>query len=113
MSSANEVMPAITATVRPASPHPSLEFVRIESKKNTVLQSHGRRPWYVYPSKIPLEMRLDCITRYGEDGVPFSDAFVVGIAGEQITHYSSVMQPDISQGGSASGKVTYIMVHLN
>ncbi|GJJ08316.1 hypothetical protein Clacol_002527 [Clathrus columnatus] len=46
--------------------------LRVEAKKNTVLQSHGRRPWY------------------GEDGKPFSEAFVIGIA-----------------GGSASGKVIF------
>jgi len=34
-----------------------------QSKKNTILKSHGRPPWY------------------GEDGLPICDAFVVGIAG--------------------------------
>lgn len=43
-----------------------------QTKKNTVLSSHGRPPWY------------------GENGLPLSNAFVIGIA-----------------GGSASGK-TYV-----
>ncbi|KAI6125082.1 armadillo beta-catenin plakoglobin [Pisolithus croceorrhizus] len=43
-----------------------------QTRKNTVLSSHGRPPWY------------------GENGLPLSDAFVIGIA-----------------GGSASGK-TYV-----
>ncbi|KII89982.1 hypothetical protein PLICRDRAFT_40168 [Plicaturopsis crispa FD-325 SS-3] len=55
----------------PSSPTigPSPPGLSVQSTKNTVLKSHGRPPWY------------------GENGIPLSDAFVVGIA-----------------GGSASGK---------
>lgn len=38
--------------------------VLLQAKKNTILTSHGRPPWY------------------GEDGNHLSDAFVIGIAGE-------------------------------
>ena len=56
--------------------------------KNRILKSHGRPPWSVKNfSKI--DHCLYCfLNRYGEDGRPLSDAFVVGIA-----------------GGSGSGKV--------
>ncbi|KAJ7066975.1 armadillo/beta-catenin/plakoglobin [Mycena amicta] len=46
----------------PTSP-PKLDTSALQPKKNTVLVSHGRLPWY------------------GEDGESISDAFVVGIAG--------------------------------
>lgn len=56
------------------------------TKKNTLLMSHGRPPWY------------------GEDGIPIGDAFVVGIAGGSasgkvyasrytIVFYASDMSP--------------------
>lgn len=47
-----------------------------------------------------------CITRYGEDGVPLANAFVIGIAGDTTTLSYIAMSLNISQGGSASGKVT-------
>lgn len=33
-------------------PAGSAQYVHIESEKNTILQNHGRRPWYVYSSSI-------------------------------------------------------------
>ncbi|KAF8591140.1 armadillo/beta-catenin/plakoglobin [Ramaria rubella] len=72
-----EQAPAITP---PSSPKP--QPVRIESKKNTVLQSHGRRPWY------------------GENGVPFSDAFVIGIAGGSASGKTHVAQQIVRSLGS-------------
>ncbi|KAI0033078.1 armadillo/beta-catenin/plakoglobin [Vararia minispora EC-137] len=44
------------------SPKPD-PFLGVKAMKNTLLKSHGRPPWY------------------DEDGLPFSNAFVVGIAG--------------------------------
>ncbi|ETW83025.1 hypothetical protein HETIRDRAFT_157190 [Heterobasidion irregulare TC 32-1] len=62
--------PAVSPSPSP-SPRPD-PLLTTKTLKNTILKSHGRPPWY------------------GEDGLPFSKAFVVGIA-----------------GGSSSGK-TYV-----
>ena len=55
--------------------------IPMQAMKNTVLKSHGRPPWY---ERVRRSCYLcsDMILRYGEDGLPISDAFVVGIAGE-------------------------------
>ncbi|KAJ7707676.1 armadillo/beta-catenin/plakoglobin [Mycena rosella] len=57
----DEVTPPTDEPTRIATP--KLENLTFQPKKNTVLVSHGRPPWY------------------GEDGHRISDAFVVGIAG--------------------------------
>ncbi|KAF8525854.1 armadillo/beta-catenin/plakoglobin [Hysterangium stoloniferum] len=66
----------------PITPTPTYQqAIRVESKKNTILHSHGRRPWY------------------GEDGLPFSDAFVIGIAGGSGSGKTHVAQQIIESLG--------------
>ncbi|KIJ51553.1 hypothetical protein M422DRAFT_26957 [Sphaerobolus stellatus SS14] len=66
MSGLNGLMPEDGGT--------AVSTISVKSKKNTILQSHGRRPWY------------------GENGVPFSDAFVIGIAGGSSSGKTHVAQ---------------------
>ncbi|KAG0696208.1 armadillo beta-catenin plakoglobin [Suillus ampliporus] len=53
-----------------------------QSKKNTILKSHGRPPWY------------------GEDGLPICDAFVVGIAGGSASGKTHVARQIVRSLGS-------------
>ncbi|KAG1775910.1 armadillo beta-catenin plakoglobin [Suillus placidus] len=53
-----------------------------QSKKNTLLKSHGRPPWY------------------GEDGLPICDAFVIGIAGGSASGKTHVAQQIVRSLGS-------------
>lgn len=69
-----------------ATPATSLSegAVALESKKNTVLKSHGRPPWLV-ACFLFTKTRLTTTMwpeRYGQNGIPMSEAFVVGIAGQ-------------------------------
>ncbi|KAH7909494.1 armadillo beta-catenin plakoglobin [Hygrophoropsis aurantiaca] len=52
------------------------------TKKNTILKSHGRPPWY------------------GEDGLPICDAFVIGIAGGSASGKTHVAQQIVRSLGS-------------
>ncbi|KAI0784247.1 armadillo/beta-catenin/plakoglobin [Abortiporus biennis] len=54
----------------------------LQATKNTVLKSHGRPPWY------------------GEDGLPISDAFVVGIAGGSASGKTHVARQILQKLGS-------------
>ncbi|KAJ3537673.1 hypothetical protein NM688_g6646 [Phlebia brevispora] len=54
----------------------------LQAMKNTVLKSHGRPPWY------------------GEDGLPISDAFVVGIAGGSASGKTHVARQIVKALGS-------------
>ncbi|KIJ66860.1 hypothetical protein HYDPIDRAFT_26280 [Hydnomerulius pinastri MD-312] len=53
-----------------------------QTKKNTILKSHGRPPWY------------------GEDGLPISDAFVIGIAGGSASGKTHVARQIVKSLGS-------------
>ncbi|KAG1895494.1 armadillo beta-catenin plakoglobin [Suillus fuscotomentosus] len=53
-----------------------------QSKKNILLKSHGRPPWY------------------GENGLPISDAFVIGIAGGSASGKTHVAQQIVRSLGS-------------
>ncbi|KAJ8588445.1 P-loop containing nucleoside triphosphate hydrolase protein [Rhizopogon salebrosus TDB-379] len=53
-----------------------------QSKKNTILKSHGRPPWY------------------GEDGLPICDAFVIGIAGGSASGKTHVARQIVRSLGS-------------
>ncbi|KAI0926134.1 hypothetical protein AcW1_008379 [Taiwanofungus camphoratus] len=54
----------------------------LQAKKNTVLKSHGRPPWY------------------GEDGTRISDAFVIGIAGGSASGKTHVARRIVQSLGS-------------
>ncbi|PCH42248.1 armadillo/beta-catenin/plakoglobin [Wolfiporia cocos MD-104 SS10] len=56
--------------------------VLLQAKKNTVLKSHGRPPWY------------------GEDGARISDAFVIGIAGGSASGKTHVARQIVQSLGS-------------
>ncbi|KAH9928598.1 armadillo/beta-catenin/plakoglobin [Fomitopsis serialis] len=56
--------------------------VLLQAKKNTVLKSHGRPPWY------------------GEDGHRISDAFVIGIAGGSASGKTHVARRIVQSLGS-------------
>ncbi|KZT07622.1 armadillo/beta-catenin/plakoglobin [Laetiporus sulphureus 93-53] len=56
--------------------------ILLQAKKNTVLKSHGRPPWY------------------GEDGAPISDAFVIGIAGGSASGKTHVARQIVKSLGS-------------
>lgn len=109
-----------SASVSPeATPNPSPRpdpLLTTKTLKNTVLKSHGRPPWQVLfsPSFLGKETeQVGVHDRYGEDGLPICQAFVIGIAGtfilpltETITYHSAHCSILIcSTGGSASGKV--------
>lgn len=53
-----------------------------QTKKNTVLRSHGRPPWY------------------GEDGLPINNAFVIGIAGGSASGKTHVARQIVKSLGS-------------
>jgi hypothetical protein len=60
----------------------------VSSTKSTVfrshfLKSHGRPPWYD-PRNHSTGYVSKARHRYGEDGNPISDAFVIGIAGASV-----------------------------
>ncbi|OBZ72542.1 Uridine-cytidine kinase-like 1 [Grifola frondosa] len=56
--------------------------ILLQAKKNTVLKSHGRPPWY------------------GEDGTPICDAFVIGIAGGSASGKTHVARRIVQSLGS-------------
>ena len=60
--------------------------VLLQAKKNTVLKSHGRPPWY--NSFHISSDALSDVTRYDEDGHAIHDAFVIGIAGTSFSSLS-------------------------
>ncbi|KAG6335669.1 hypothetical protein ID866_3427 [Astraeus odoratus] len=60
------------------------------TKKNTVLRSHGRPPWYCLSDQ----------SGYGEDGLPISDAFVIGIAGGSASGKTHVARQLVKSLGS-------------
>ncbi|KIM80473.1 hypothetical protein PILCRDRAFT_9652 [Piloderma croceum F 1598] len=70
----------------PQTPVPSITLperdISLQSKKNTVLKSHGRPPWY------------------GQNGKPISDAFVVGIAGGSASGKTHVARQIVRALGS-------------
>lgn len=53
-----------------------------QTKKNTILKSHGRPPWY------------------GEDGLPICDAFVIGIGGGSASGKTHVARQIVKSLGS-------------
>ncbi|KAH8099932.1 armadillo/beta-catenin/plakoglobin [Cristinia sonorae] len=61
---------------------PDTRGVLLQSKKNTILKSHGRSPWY------------------GEDGIPICDAFVVGIGGGSASGKTHVARQIVEKLGS-------------
>lgn len=98
--------PSIIST----SPNPPGKDLKLfQPKKNTVLVSHGRPPWYViYLCTCPFVSLSRLYFRYGENGNLIGDAFVIGVAGEQTDFHSVfIVQLPIPMiaGGSASGKV--------
>ncbi|KAG2131365.1 armadillo beta-catenin plakoglobin [Suillus clintonianus] len=58
-----------------------------QSKKNTILKSHGRPPWY------------------GQDGLPVCDAFVIGIAGGSASGKTHVARQIVRSLGSVPSVV--------
>lgn len=61
---------------------PGKDLKLFQPKKNTVLVSHGRPPWYACSCTVLFmysSTRIDF--RYGEDGNRIGDAFVIGVAG--------------------------------
>ncbi|OCH86072.1 armadillo/beta-catenin/plakoglobin [Obba rivulosa] len=60
----------------------SSSSLTLQAKKNTVLKSHGRPPWY------------------GEDGKPICDAFVIGIAGGSASGKTHVARRIVQSLGS-------------
>jgi len=54
----------------------------LQSKKNTILKSHGRPPWY------------------GINGIPISDAYVIGIAGGSASGKTHVARQILQSLGS-------------
>ena len=76
----NASKPTITRNVTTSD----LGRIPMQAVKNTVLKSHGRPPWYGN-GIIPREVMLIIVPRYGEDGLPITDAFVVGIAGARTS----------------------------
>lgn len=67
----------VTSTVGPGE----RSEVLLQAKKNTILTSHGRPPWY------------------GADGNHLSDAFVIGIAGEYSVVFLVIHVPITPQAG--------------
>ncbi|RPD59983.1 armadillo/beta-catenin/plakoglobin [Lentinus tigrinus ALCF2SS1-6] len=59
--------------------------ILLQAKKNTVLKSHGRPPWF---------------TRYDEDGHSVGDAFVIGIAGGSASGKTHVARRIVQALGS-------------
>ncbi|VDC04789.1 unnamed protein product [Peniophora sp. CBMAI 1063] len=78
------VPPGMLVTPEPSptpSPRPD-PFLGVKAMKNTLLKSHGRPPWY------------------GEDGLPISNAFVVGIAGGSSSGKTFVAREIVRAMGS-------------
>ncbi|KAI0749410.1 armadillo/beta-catenin/plakoglobin [Daedaleopsis nitida] len=69
----------VSNTLAPSSPR--FEFL-LQAKKNTILKSHGRRPWY------------------DEDGHAIGDAFVIGIAGGSASGKTHVARRIVQALGS-------------
>ncbi|THH33197.1 hypothetical protein EUX98_g984 [Antrodiella citrinella] len=73
--------PSFPRTVSELNPN-ARNAVPLQAKKNTILKSHGRPPWY------------------GEDGLPICDAFVVGIAGGSASGKTHVARQIVQKLGS-------------
>src|SRR3954464_11425550 len=75
--------PAASGSRTPTAPPTTL---LLQSKKNTVLKSHGRPPWCVVCLYLPHTHwnPFYALCRYGEDGKVICDAFVIGIAGTSV-----------------------------
>ncbi|KAI0710271.1 armadillo/beta-catenin/plakoglobin [Earliella scabrosa] len=69
----------VTNTLGPASPRSE---ILLQAKKNTILKSHGRPPWY------------------DEDGHTIGDAFVIGIAGGSASGKTHVARRIVQALGS-------------
>ncbi|KAI0777112.1 armadillo/beta-catenin/plakoglobin [Irpex lacteus] len=89
MALQNEISAPASLDVPPGRPTLSrnvtttdLGRIQLQAMKNTVLKSHGRPPWY------------------GEDGLPTSDAFVVGIAGGSASGKTHVARQIVESLGS-------------
>lgn len=72
----------VTSTVGPGE----RSDVLLQAKKNTILTSHGRPPWY------------------GADGNHLSDAFVIGIAGEYCVDIPAIHVPILPQVGPRAAR---------
>ncbi|CAL1716210.1 unnamed protein product [Somion occarium] len=72
----SESRPVISRTVS------NSRAIPLQAKKNTILKSHGRPPWY------------------SEDGLPICDAFVVGIAGGSASGKTHVARQIVQKLGS-------------
>jgi len=84
-SESDDTIPPVTQSIRPTlSRTVTSVTVRdvLQAKKNTVLKSHGRPPWY------------------GEDGARISDAFVIGIAGGSASGKTHVARRIVQSLGS-------------
>ncbi|KAI0078825.1 armadillo/beta-catenin/plakoglobin [Panus rudis PR-1116 ss-1] len=83
IDSVEEERPPLTRTTTPSDSGSSRRAgLTLQANKNTVLKSHGRPPWY------------------GEDGLPISDAFVVGIAGGSASGKTHVARRIVEKLGS-------------
>jgi uridine kinase len=75
-----ELSPIETNSPLDIQPHP---VPTVQAKKNTVLISHGRPPWWrmaIVVCHRAYTFGLS-LSRYSEDGQRTSDAFVVGVGG--------------------------------
>ncbi|KAK7691089.1 hypothetical protein QCA50_006192 [Cerrena zonata] len=78
----SESRPVLSRSVSESGVSRAHNAITLQAKKNTVLKSHGRPPWYA------------------EDGLPICDAFVVGIAGGSASGKTHVARQIVEKLGS-------------